>query len=272
MNHKLNYFFTRLLDVILYPFSFIAEFWGIFFLSVLMSVLILYIYKWVSSPALVKRTKNQIKANILAIRIYKDLWRVILLSFGKSLYYTGKYFLLNFAPVLLIVPILFPVFVQMDIRYGLDSFKPGESITVKAAFLSSIDDKNIQLLEDSHFKLKMNPVFIKALNEVNWKLEILKPGSTHLRIQDGEQIFEKELQIGASRLPHANRIMNESSWAHFIYPSEPLLPAGSLRSISIHYPGKDITFAGITLNWLWWNLILVIVMVLAFKNRFGIEF
>ncbi len=272
MIHKLNYLFTRLFDILLYPFSFIAEFWGILFLSILMSFVVLYIYKWVSSPATVKKTKNQIKANILAIRIYKDLWKVILLSFFKSLYYTGKYFLLNFAPVLIIAPLLFPVFVQMDIRYGLNAFKVGDPVVVKAAFASSIESLNMQLLDDAHFKLKMNPVFIKALKEVNWKLETLKPGATKIRIQLNDKTITKQLTIGPTRLPLSNQKLKQSSFAHFIYPAEPLLPESEISSISIHYPGKSITFLGITMNWLIWNLILVILIVLACKNRFGLEF
>ena len=51
----------------------------------------LVVYRAVSSPAKVRETKNQIKAHILAIRLYRDFWRTIVSSFFKSLYYTGKY-------------------------------------------------------------------------------------------------------------------------------------------------------------------------------------
>jgi hypothetical protein len=273
MIHKLNYFFTRLFDFILYPFTFINEFWGIFFLSILMSFVVLYIYKWVSSPKGIKAAKNHIKANILAIRLYKDLWKVIVTSFFKSLFYTLKYFMLNFGPVLLIIPILFPAFAQMDAHYGLQPYKVGDELIIKAKFDPGIDGLTIELQENKHFKAKMNPVFIKTLKEVNWKLEIIKDGVTDIRIKAGDRLFEKKLVIGNIRGALSNKKMKESSWAHFLYPVDPLLPQdGEVAQISVHYPGKDISFLGITMNWLIWNLILVVIVVLAFKNKFGIEF
>lgn len=285
MIQKLNYFFTRLFDWLLYPFSFIHEFWGILFLSVLMGFVVLYIYKWVSSPRAIKDTKNQIKGSILAIRLYKDLWKVILASFFKSLYYTFKYFILNFGPVLLIIPILFPAFAQMEIRYRLAPFQPGDDIVIKAAFQHNPNDLNVQLMESEYFKPKMKPVFINAhiqeegsdekipIKEVNWKVKALKNGNTNIRIKVGDKIFEKQIIIGASRDALSNKKMRESSIEHFIYPAEPLLPdQGEVNHIYISYPGKNISFLGISMHWLIWNLLLVVIVVLALKNRFGIEF
>jgi len=273
MIQKINYFITRVFDIILYPFSFIHEFWGILFLSIIMSFIVLWIYKWVSSPGAIKATKNKIKANILAIRLYKDLGKVIIGSFFKSLFYTLKYFILNFGPVLIIIPILFPAFVQMDIRYGLQPFKVGDDLAVKASFASDIAGLDVELLENEHYKLKMNPVFIKVLKEINWKLEVLKAGTTKIKIKVGDKILEKQLIIGESRAAISNKKMRQSSWAHFIYPAEKLLPGeGKVADIYIQYPGHSVSFAGISTHWLIFNLILVVIIVLAFKNRFGVEF
>lgn len=273
MIQAINYVVTRGMDILLYPFRSLSPFWGLFFLSVLMSVLVLYIYKWVSSPKLIKTTKNRIKAHILAIRLYKDLWKVILTSFVKSLYYTAKYFLLNIGPVLIILPILFPLFVQMDIRYGMKPFNVGQSIVVKAKFNTGIEGKNIELLGDTHYGVVMKPVFIRALNEVNWKLEAKQGGVSAIKIRVDGNIYEKELVIGSRLEAMSNRRMQESSVGHFMYPVEKLLPKdGVLESIAVHYPGREIVFLGITAHWLVFNIILVVIIVLAFRKRFGVEF
>ncbi|MGE5340089.1 MAG: hypothetical protein ACM3SY_01290 [Candidatus Omnitrophota bacterium] len=273
MIHAVNVAVTRAFDFLLVPFQFIDPRWGLFALSVLMAFIVLYIYKWVSAPHLIKRTKDRIKANILAIRLYKDLWKVILLSFVKSLYYTLKYFGLNFGPVLILLPLLFPLFVQMDIRYGMKPYRIGDEIVVKATFANGgIEGKEIRLLSDDHFKPLMNPVFIKPLNEVNWKLEARKNGVTQVRIQVQDKVYEKNLVIGNVPGAVSNRKMRESRWAHFLYPAEPLLPdRGDVESISVHYPENDLR-VGIPMHWLVFNLIVVFGVVLAFKNKFGIEF
>ncbi|MCP5049633.1 MAG: hypothetical protein GY940_20855 [bacterium] len=298
MIQKLNYFFTWLFDMILYPFSFLNEFWGILFISVLMGFVVLYGYKWISSPGAVKAAKNQIKANILAIRLYKDLWQVIVVSFFKSLAYTFKYFFLNFGPLILILPVLFPAAVQMELRYGSKSFDVGDTLMIKASFVSSPHDLDIQLMDSDYFKTTMNPVVIDAvvrddlhdlvtddldsdsenvkkisIKEVNWKVEALKTGAAVIKIKVGDKIFEKSLVIGASRDAMSNKRMKTSSLSHFLYPVESLLPGGGeVNHIQISYPGKEISFAGITMHWLWYNLILMVIIVVAFMKKFGIEF
>lgn len=282
MIQQINYFITRLFDIILYPFSFINEFWGILFLSILMSFVVLWIYKWISSPRLIRGAKDQIKANILAIRIYKDSGKVIALSFLKSLFYIFKYFGLNLMPIIVIIPILFPAFVQMDIRYGLRPFKVGEEIVIKAAFSENPFDLDVKLQNSENFKPKMNPVFINAykdvdrqkpIKEANWKMEATQEGITKIKIKVKDKVFEKNLIIGASRRALSNKKMEESNLEHFIYPAEKLLDGSNeLKYIYIQYPGKNISFAGISTHWLVFNLILVVIVVLALKNRFGIEF
>lgn len=288
MIQKINFFITRIFDIILYPFGFINEFWGVLFLSVLMSFVVLIIYKYVSSPTGIKDTKDKIKANILSIRIYKDFWKVILSSFFKSLFYVFKYFTLNFGPVLLIIPILFPAFVQMDVRYGMRGFRVGEDIVIKASFSRDPNELIVELQENERFKPKMNPVFINVspgddededdgekvpIREINWKVEAVKEGIAAITLKVGDRIAEKTLVIGDFRGALTNLKLKESSWWHFLYPAEELLPKTEyLENISIRYPGKNISFAGLEIHWLLLNLVLVLIIVLALHKRFGVEF
>lgn len=282
MIQKINYFITLIFDIILYPFSFVNPFWGILFLSILMSFVVLVIYKKISSPGTIKITKEKIKANILAIRIYKDFWRVILSSFLKSMFYTAKYFSLNIVPLLIIIPILFPVFVQMDIRYGMRPFRVGEEMIIKARILPDPQGLDVKLLENGNIKPKMNPIFINGfkdekktipIREINWKAEAARDGLTNIRLNINNQIYEKAIAIGHHNGALANKKLRASSWGHFLYPSEGLLAgAGVIENIYIEYPGTKITFVGLKMHWLLINILLVFVIVLALRKRFGVEF
>jgi len=273
MAQKINYFLTRGCDLLLAPFAKISPFWGIFFLSVVTSLFVLVIYRAVSSPKKVKDTKNQIKANILAIRLYRDFWKVIIVSFFKSLYYTGKYFVLNLGPLLLVLPLMFLLFVQMDIRYGMRPFKPGENIVVKARFQGDISAVNAEVQPNSHFSAAMNPVFIPALREVDWKLKAGANGTTAIAIQVDGATVSKDLVIGGRLLALSNKKMAASSLEHFIYPVEKLLaPPSLLRSVQLEYPSRRISFLGFRAHWLVYYLILTMIIALALKNKFGVEF
>lgn len=286
MAQKFNYFATRACDALLLPLAKLPPFWGILLLSLLTSLFVLAVYRWVSSPAKVRETKNRIKANILAIRLYRDFWRTIVASFARSVYYTGKYFLLNLAPLLLVLPLLFVLFVQMDIRYGMRPFRPGEAITAKARFAGAVAAVEAAVEPGRLYRQAMNPVYVDALREINWKLRATEPGSGAIVLRIDGVTVEKSLVVGGAppaqgvgKRPRAqapalsNRRLAASSPAHFIYPAERLLPAGtSLRSLAIQYPPRLVSCLGIRAHWLVWYLLLTFGIALALKNRFGVEF
>jgi hypothetical protein len=282
MIQKFNYALTKIFDVILYPFGFLGDFWALLFLSILLSLIVLVIFKYVSSPKRIKDTKNKIKSSILAIRLYKDFWKVIAGSFVKSLFYTLKYFMLNIGPVLIIIPILFPIFIQMDVRYGMRPFKANEVFVFKARLDSDLTGMNIRLLDSDHFEPVMNPIFINAykdeertqpIREVNWKLKCLKPGRSEIRVRINDQMVRKSLEVGEKTLALSNRKLARSSLDHFIYPVEALIEnPGHVHTLSLRYPAKNISVLGLEINWLILHLILVVVIVLALRKRFGVEF
>jgi hypothetical protein len=227
----------------------------------------------VSSPAKVRETKNLIKAHILAIRLYRDFWRTIIASFFKSLYYTGKYFALNLLPLLLVLPLMFLLFVQMDIRYGMRPFRAGESFTVKARFSGDIGSVEASVSPSAFFKTTMNPVYIPALREIDWKLKASAAGSAAIDLRIDGATVEKNLVIGENLLALSNERLASSSLAHFIYPAEKLLaPAPALACISLRYPARSVSFLGLRTHWLVYYLALTMIIALALKKKFGVEF
>jgi hypothetical protein len=286
MAQKINYFLTRACDLLLWPLQKLPPFWGIFAFSLLTSLFVLAVYRAVSNPQKVRDTKNQIKAHILAIRLYRDFWKVIIISFFKSLYYTGKYFVLNLAPLFLVLPLMFLLFVQMDIRYGMRPFRVNEDIVVKAGFSQDIGKLAVELQPDPHFQARMNPVFIVSLREVNWKLRASQNGATEIAINVNGTRARKNLLIGnglpaqhSGRRPLegvpalSNKKMAASAWAHFIYPVEKLLaPAPALKYVSLQYPPRTISFLGLKTHWLVYYLALTMAIALALKKKFGVEF
>lgn len=267
-------FLTRLCGTILDPLDGLSPFWGILLLSAATSLAVLWGYSLISSPEKIKRAKNQIKAHILAIRLYRDFWRVIVSSFFKSLFHTLRYFALNLLPLLILFPVLFLIFVQMDIRYGMRPFLPGERFAVKAKWDGGINSATVELEADSLHRRVMNPVFLRALDEVNWKLEAVKEGGGVITIRVlGDPSVSKSLVVGTRIGALSNRRLKAPSWLFFLYPAERPLPAASrLRSVAIEYPSRRIRFLGVSAHWLAYYLVLTFLMVMGLKKRFGVEF
>ena len=71
----------------------------------------------------------------------------------------------------------------------------------------------------------------------------------------------------------SNKKMAASSLEHFIYPVEKLLAPGTLlQSVQIEYPPRRISFLGFRAHWLVYYLALTMIIALALKNKFGVEF
>jgi hypothetical protein len=230
----------------------------------------------VSNPDKIKDAKDKIKGYILAIRIYRDHWKVLLLSFFKSLFYTLKYFALNFGPILFILPILFFVFAQMEMRYGYRPFKHGEETIIKIKFNNSIDidDLNIKIKNRLPMKTEF-PVFINALNEIDYKMKVVSDKTDFLRIIINDREYKKRISIDTKNHSKALGIKKyfESSWATFLYPSEyEKIDNSEIKSISVKYPPYRIDFLGTHWHWLIHYLLWTLIIVLALKNRFGVEF
>jgi len=273
MIHAFNHLFTRIFRVIMAPFDGLGDFWGILFLSLLSSLIVLLVYRWVSSPRRIRHAKDQIKASILAIRMYRDFWRVTVAAFLRSLGYTFKYFALNLLPLLLILPILVPVFAQMEARYGMRPFRTGETVIVKARFATDVTDLDLVLDAGDGVIAAMNPVVVRALNEVDWKLLVKEAGVHKVRINGPGFSATKRLAVGHITGALSNRRYARSNWAHFWYPVEPLLKdSGPVESISITYPGKLVSFLGTRIHWILHYLVLMLILVLGLRKRFGVEF
>lgn len=264
-------------DLLLLPFASLPPGWGLLWLSLLSALLVLLGYRLLSSPARIRAAKESIKADILAIRLYRDFWRVVGGSFLASLAHTGRYFALNLLPLLLMLPLLVPLFVQMDVRFGMRPYRPGETVVVKAAFDRDIAGLQIDLRHGPRLEAAMNPVFIPALNEVNWKLRVRAGGDAPLSVVVGDREWEKSLRTGPPRgLPALSncRLRSDAPFLDRLgYPAEPPLPGDApLHRISIRYPADEVSCFGLRGHWLLWYILLVLVFALALKKPFGVEF
>lgn len=273
MIHTLNRLATRACDLLLLPLAKLPAFWSVLFLSLLTSLFVLLVYRWISSPARVRQAKQRIKAHILAIRLYRDFWQTIVASFLRSLFYTGKYFLLNLGPLLAVLPLLFLLFVQMDIRFGMRPLRVGESVLLKARLSGGAGGRDATVLPGTGYRVAMNPVCIDALGEINWKIQATAPGRAAVAIRVDGVTVRKSLDVGPRLVALSNRKLAASSPAHFLYPAEGLLEAsGPIQSLAIRYPAQSVSFLGLRAHWLVWYLLLTFAFALALKKRFGVEF
>ncbi len=265
-----NRIFTGAVELLILPFKPLPPIWSLLWLSFLSSLLILFVFRLLSSPSKIRRAKDLIKANILAIRIYRDQWVVILRSFTMSLWHTLRYFLLNLLPLAVVIVPLFFLFVQMDIRYGYRPFAPGETTVLKVKVREGRELSDIKLIEKHGEYSSLVEVNVKALSEKDWKVKIAGPG--YFEIDLGGERVKKSYQVGEGLYPLSLRKYCRPGLHLLLYPAEKLCKSSDIEYISLKYPHRSISFLGVKTHWLVWYLLFVLIIVLALRKTFGVEF
>src|SRR5215470_2520221 len=77
-------------------------------LSIVVGFLMVVVFRYTSDQQSIRVAKDQLKAHLLAVRLFQDQLPVVLNSYGRILRGTGRYLKLAFMPLLyVIIPITF---------------------------------------------------------------------------------------------------------------------------------------------------------------------
>ncbi|MEW6071006.1 MAG: hypothetical protein AB1726_00235 [Planctomycetota bacterium] len=116
----LNHVVTTLFDVLLAPVELFGGYVALVVASGVFGVLALLVFKHISWQAGIKRTKDRIKGDMIAIRIYQDDLAIVGKSAGKVFLRNFVYLGLNFGPMLLLLVPFTLVAAQLVVRYAFD--------------------------------------------------------------------------------------------------------------------------------------------------------
>src|SRR5215813_7198991 len=113
--------------------------------SVVIGLAMVLAFRYTSDQKAIARAKDQLKAQMLAVRLFQDQLLVVLHSYGRIISGTGRYLRLAFKPLLIaIVPLTFVV-IQLDRYLGWLPFTPSQSFVVEARVANADDLSNVTL-------------------------------------------------------------------------------------------------------------------------------
>lgn len=236
-------------------------------ISAITGVLLLAIFKATSNQAAIAKIRDGIKANMLALKLFKDSLSVTLHAQGQV--FKGAFLLLfrSIKPMLvMMVPVIF-LLIQLGMWYQFRPLLPTEEAVVTMQLNDNIDlpwpDINIKSMPS--IDVITGPIRVVSKKEVYWKIKALENGDNNLIVQLGQQQFEKQLVIGEGFV----RISTKRPgwhWADILqHPLEkPFGPDSAVQSISIDYPNRPSYTSG-TNYWLIYFFIASMVFALIFK-------
>lgn len=241
-------------------------------ISVGIGLLMVLLFGYTSDQKKIKVAKDQLKAHLLAVRLYQDQLPVVMKTYGRIVRGTGRYIRLAFMPLLYVIIPITLLMVQVDRYLGWRPLQASQPFLVKVRTAGPDILSDLNLLLPSEMSVSAPAVHIPADNEVVWRVVAARDGSYDIRVAAGGQTYAKQVVVA----PEVSRISPVRLRDHFLErmlsSSESALPDKSpLQSIAVTYLPRDIQFAWLEWNWIVLFFVLSMIAGFIFKEILGIE-
>lgn len=243
------------MDVILTPLELLGPELAILLVSGLVGILGLLIFKQISWQKGIKDTKDQIKGDMIAIRLYQDDLAVVATSVGKILLRNVQYLCLNFLPIL---PILAPfalVLSQLVVRYGFDPLPVTPVEEVNTALAGAGQSLEIQFKDDRRSDAaRLEVVFPEGIQPASKLVrngfegfasqEFFAVGPVNGVIElkvDGQVVGTKEIVAGTEPAKSMQPERVSGFWPAWLWPAEDTFGSDSpVATVAFEYPTREL--------------------------------
>jgi len=250
-------------------------------LSLIVGLLMVILFGYTSDQKAIGKAKDQLKAHLLAVRLYRDQIPVVMGSYGKILRGTGRYLKLAFKPLLYVIIPITLLMVQVDRYLGATPIPPNApfllTVHLAASTTESASTNDATLDLPPEIATTAPPVHVAADNEIVWRLVGSKEGKYEVKVAAGQTAgvaatVTKTVCVGTD-LPRISTVrLRGHFWQRMFSSAELALPESSpIDSISINYPDRNIEIAGYGMNWIWLFFILSMIAGFVFKELLGIQ-
>lgn len=230
-------------------------------------VLLLVAFKYTSNQRAIKRVRNDINANLLALKLFKDSAAVTLRSQGRVMLGAGRLLVLALVPMaVMAVPVIL-VLGQLGLWYQHRPLRVDEDaiVTVRLNEKAGAPMPEVRLEPTDAAAMAVGPVRVPSEHEVCWSIRAREAGYHRLAFTVNGQTVEKELAVGDGFM----RVSAERpgwDWSEvLLHPWEqPFRPDSAVRSIAIDYPERPSWVSGSDTWVVYW---FAVSMVAAFAFR-----
>lgn len=241
--------------------------------GVLSAAVALWAFARFSDQARIRGIKRQIKASLYEMRLFVDEPMVLLRAQKHLVTANLRYLGLMLRPVAVISVPMFLLFSALDAIYGYRPLNYGEAALLTVYVRPAVDLRiaNPSIAASSGVAIETPVVRIPGEQRFCWRIRATRAGSTTVRVSLDGSVYDKSLDAGAgSAWPSRQRVRPLLAW--ILNPTEKRLPAGAVARIEIAYPAAPVTALGVTLQWITWYALAVLVATISLRRRFGVTF
>ncbi len=260
-------------DFLLAPFGHRFAVFDLLVWPLVMGVVALQVYKYASNQKAIARVKKRIGMHLLEIRLFSQDIVQVLKSTGNILVRNTLYIGHNLLPMLVMIVPMVAIMVQLVAHYAYAPAPPGsvELLRLELDPRASVSTRQVSLELPDGVVLDAPPVRT-ADGRVFWRLRAESEGDHVLRIQVGEERFEKRWAVGGGPRKIPQKRLRD--WEALLYPGEEALPADSpVVSLELDmHTRKLAAFPDGELGILIWSLLFSLVAGFALRGVFGVTF
>lgn len=235
--------------------------------SAVAGLVLLIIFKYTSNQSAIGRVRGNIKAHMLALKLFKDSMSVTLQAQGQV--FKGALLLLVHAvrPMLVMIIPVALLLSQMGLWYQSRPLMIGEESVVAMKLNGNLEQPwpNIDIEPMPAAEVIMGPVRVLSKREVYWKIKALQNGYHNITFHIDQEQVEKEIVVGEGFM----RVSTERPgwrWGDILlHPAEkPFSPDSVVQSINIDYSDRSRQILGIPF-WVIYFIVASVVFGLIFK-------
>ena len=240
--------------------------------SLVVGLVMVLLFGHTSDQKAIKVAKDQLKAHLLAVRLFRDQLPVVAGSYAKILRGTGRYLRLAFMPLLYVIIPITLLMVQLDRHLGSIAIQVGAPflVTVRTDGAEAMNALSLDL--PAEIAMTAPAVHIADQNDVVWRLAASREGEYEINVVAGGDNLTKTVRV-SSELARVSAVrLRGHFWERLFTSGEPALPAdGAVESIAIRYPERNIEIAGYEINWIVLFFVLSMIAGFLFKELLGIQ-
>jgi hypothetical protein len=252
---------------VLFPIGYLPGWLSATLVAVATGVLMLVMFKYTSDQRAIKGVRRGIRANLLAVKLFRDNIGLGFRSQGRVLLGALRLLLFALVPILVMTVPMVLLLAQLGLWYQAAPLPVGEEavVTLKINGDTESPMPAVELLPNDAVEDVSGPVRVTSQREVCWNVRGRRPGYHRLQFRIDGQTVEKELAVGEGVM----RVSTERpgrDWLKVLENprEEPFGPESPARSIGVEYPPRP-TWASGTDTWvIYW---FVVAMVAGFLLR-----
>ena len=154
-------------------------------------------FRCTSDQKAIHVAKDQLKAHLLAVRLFQDQISVVMKAYWRIILGTGRYIRLAFMPLLFVIIPITLLIVEVDRYLGWTPMETAQSFLVKVKTSNADALNDVALNLPPELAMSAPPVHVPAENEVVWRVTAEKDGTYDVNVAAAGQTFTKRVVVAS---------------------------------------------------------------------------